>query len=177
MVYLPPVDQGRAGFYKAELGDVPNSFMCSEDKWKLTDPAPGSATGVIWDAYVSHGFNGMLANQRKQRPTRVYLADIANPSDTVLSADTRDNTGPNRWAGYLGAAWASSQIAPTVWPRHRYGTQCMVLWVDGHASPVQADGPWDYTSLYTATRLGQTTYDPTTDSFSNPTITSMWDTK
>jgi hypothetical protein len=73
---------------------------------------------------------------------------------------------------------ASSNQAPTAYPRHRNETQCMVLWVDGRASAVPAAGPGDSTSLYSATRLGQTQgFTPSTNTFINPTITSMWDTK
>jgi hypothetical protein len=54
----------------------------------------------------------------------------------------------------------------------------MILWVDGHASPVQAAGPGDYSSLLAATRLGATaSYNPATGTWNNPTIISMWDTQ
>jgi prepilin-type processing-associated H-X9-DG protein len=98
-----------------------------------------------------------------------------------LAADSRNNQIPSWFDQNLGGAMLGNNGAGSpliVYPRHRNNTQCMVLWVDGHASPVQAAGPGDYASLYSATRLGVTSsYNPATDTFINPTVTSMWDTK
>jgi prepilin-type processing-associated H-X9-DG protein len=169
---------GLAGFNNANLGEVANAFMCSEDKWKVTDFFSGV---IIWDMFVSHGYNLQILGGRMCGTHGAFrLIDVVNPSETVLAADSRNNQLPawfdaNLGGAMLGTAGPNSVVA---YPRHRYNTQCMVLWVDGHASPVQAAGPNDFISLYSATRLGGTiSYNPATDTFSNSTITSMWDTK
>jgi hypothetical protein len=62
---------GLAGFRQANLGEVANAFMCSEDKWKVTDYFSGV---IIWDMFVSHGYNiqilGGTLRRRCERPGR-----------------------------------------------------------------------------------------------------------
>lgn len=170
-----PTTSGLASFNRADIRDVANVFMCSEDRNK---PYSFVGTTLIWDGYISHGYNIQMLGGRMCSRSPFQLREVANPSETILAADSRDNQTPGRWAAYLGTPMASSNQVPTAYPRHRNETQCMVLWVDGRASTVPAAGPGDSTSLYSATRLGQTNgYTPATNTFINPTVTSMWDTK
>ena len=170
-----PTTSGLASFDRADIRDVANVFMCSEDQYK-----PYSMVGatLIWDGYISHGYNIQMLGGRMCGRGPFQLRDVAKPSETVLAADSRDNLSPARWAAYLGTPMASSNGTPTAYPRHRNDTQCMVLWVDGRASTVKAAGSGNYSSLYYATRLGiSANYNLATNTFNNPTVTSMWDTK
>ena len=173
-----PLTNGLTNFNQADVRDVANVFMCSEDKWKVTDAINGT---TIWDLYVSHGYSMQVLGGRAMNREPFRLSEVAQKSETILAADSRNNQTPVRFDQNLGGAMlgnAGSASSLIVYPRHRNNTQCMVLWVDGRASPVQAAGPDDCASLYSATRLGITSsYNAATDTFSNPTVTSMWDTK
>ena len=170
-----PTTTGLTAFNAANIRDVASVFMCSEDKYR---PDSSWSGALIWDNYISHGYNMQILGGRNCGRGPFQLRDVAKPSDTVLATDSRDNLSPARWDAYLGTPMASSNQSPPAYPRHRYQTQCMVLWLDGRASAVPAAGPGDYTSLYSATRLGQTNwYSPSTNTFGTPNGASMWDTK
>jgi prepilin-type N-terminal cleavage/methylation domain-containing protein/prepilin-type processing-associated H-X9-DG protein len=173
-----PLTNGLTSFNQADVRDVANVFMCPEDTWKVTDAINGT---TIWDLYVSHGYSMQILGGRAMNRGPFRLSEVAQKSETILAADSRNNQTPVRFDQNLGGAMIGSTGAGSsliVYPRHRNNTQCMVLWVDGHASPVPAAGPGDYASLYSATRLGVTSsYNPATDTYSNPTVISMWDTK
>jgi prepilin-type N-terminal cleavage/methylation domain-containing protein/prepilin-type processing-associated H-X9-DG protein len=162
---------GVAGYQRSGAAEVAKMFYCSEDRMRpeqtLSSVGVLSTPGVVWDLFISHGYNGHCiggasgySTPATQQPLRAI--GIANPAETVLVADSGDPTtsyGGVRAKGYVpGHGLVAANSAPPVYPRHKGGTTCMVLWVDGHASPVRAAGPGDYRSLYQPRMLGRTEY-------------------
>jgi prepilin-type N-terminal cleavage/methylation domain-containing protein/prepilin-type processing-associated H-X9-DG protein len=160
---------GAASYQQTGAAQVAKMFYCSEDRLRpdMTMSSFGSPSDqrLVWDLFVSHGYNGHVIGGQStyadtQRP--LHSTGIAKPDETVLCADSINRYSDAQSAiakGYQpGHGLVGANGAPPAYPRHKGGTVCSVLWVDGHASTVRAAGPGDSGSLYLPRVLGQTNY-------------------
>ena len=166
-------------------GGVGEMFFCTEDpNGPMSIPWSGAPTSTAWDdGYISQGYNfkGLAgsggptlfgAEADYTQPARPD--EIRKPTETLLVCD--DLHGSKGAAGWGYAAVYTNVDQPSAWqkhrayPRHLNGTQCNILWVDGHSASVRAPGgAGDYLSLYDLDVLGSNPVDMNSD--------TKWDRK
>ncbi len=153
-----PIEKDQAGRYWNAImvrdGMMDREMMfCSErnhsstnsKKWQDRGYMPDTYTDGVWES-VDIGYNfHWLARMGPSTPySPAKVTEIRQPSNTVLACDTatQGRVGNSDPAGYyrVNSYYSSEDNGPTAWPAHSGGSECNVVWVDGHVTGVKGQG-------------------------------------
>lgn len=154
--YVHLVENGRNSFAYGYMESPGVLFCPSYTPPASPDPSMSAQEYALFNGDVAYGMSfaiqrdPLLPSTEQGRPARLY--EILDPSNTVAVADALRDL-PDAGSFYV-RHYPGPPLVGIPSLRHFDGSD--ILWVDGHASFIQAPDPDDITSIYDSTALTST---------------------